>query len=222
VDFAPVAAATYTGAVKLSSDTGESVISAILSGTGADAHSVSLAWDASESHGVTGYNVYRSLQSEGPYTMLTTAPVPGTSYKDDTVEAGTTYYYVVTAVASGIQSVYSNQAEATVPKDTSSTALASSVNPSTYDQPVTFTATVTSSGGTPTGTVTFKDGSITLGTGTLGGGKATFAISTLSVASHSIYGVYGGSTDFSGSTSPALTQTVKPATSSTALASSRH
>jgi Bacterial Ig-like domain (group 3) len=118
------------------------------------------------------------------------------------VEAGETYYYVATAVASGAQSAYSNQAEATMPKDTTSTALTSSVNPSIYDQSVTFTATVTPSGGTPTGTVTFKDGSTRLGTGTLGSGKATFNTKTLSVASHSITGVYGGSTDFSGSTSP--------------------
>jgi hypothetical protein len=108
----------------------------------------------------------------------------------------------------------------TVKHASSSTSLASSLNPSTYDQSVTFTATVTSSGGTPTGTVTFKDGSTTLGTGTLGSGKATFTTKTLSAGSHAITGVYGGSTDFSGSTSPVLTQTVKHASSSTTLASS--
>jgi hypothetical protein len=107
-----------------------------------------------------------------------------------------------------------------VNKATTTTALTSSQNPSKFGQSATFTATVTSSGGTPTGTVTFKDGSSTLGTGTLSSGKATFSISTLAVGSHSITAVYGGSTDFAGSTSPVLTQTVKQATSSTALASS--
>jgi hypothetical protein len=90
------------------------------------------------------------------------------------------------------------------------TSLASSLNPSLFGQSVTFTATVTSTGATltPTGTVTFKDGTTTLGTGSLGSGKATFKTSALSVASHSITAVYGGSTNFSGSTSPVLSQVV--------------
>jgi hypothetical protein len=101
-----------------------------------------------------------------------------------------------------------------------STTLASSLNPSTFGQSVTFTATVTATSGTPTGTVTFKDGTTTLGTGTLSGGKATFTTSTLAAGSHSITGVYGGDTNFAGSSSPAITQTVNRATSSTSLASS--
>ena len=101
-----------------------------------------------------------------------------------------------------------------------STSVASSLNPSVFDQAVTFTATVTSTGGTPTGTVTFKDGTTTLGTGALSSGKATFKTSTLAVGTHSITAVYGGSTSFAGSTSAVLTQTVKQASSSTSLASS--
>ena len=73
---------------------------------------------------------------------------------------------------------------------------------------MTFTATVTSRGGTPTGTVTFKDGSSTLGTGTVSSGKAKLTTSKLSVGTHTITAVYGGSTDFSGSTSPVLKQVV--------------
>jgi hypothetical protein len=49
-------------------------------------------------------------------------------------------------------------------------------------QSVTFTATaaaVAPGSGTPTGTVTFKNGTTVLGTGTLSGGKATFATSVL-------------------------------------------
>ena len=61
------------------------------------------------------------------------------------------------------------------------TALASSLNPSTYGQSVTFTATVSGTGGTPTGTVTFKDGPTTMGTGTLTSGQAIFSTNRLSV-----------------------------------------
>jgi len=49
----------------------------------------------------------------------------------------------------------------------------SSQNPSGFGQSVTFTATVTGTNGTPTGTVTFKDGATALATNALSGGQAT-------------------------------------------------
>jgi hypothetical protein len=75
--------------------------------------------------------------------------------------------------------------------------------------------------GTPTGSVTFMDGSTSLGTGTLSGGTATFSISTLAAAAaHSITVVYGGDTNFLTSTSGVLTQTVKQAATTSAVSSS--
>ena len=105
-------------------------------------------------------------------------------------------------------------------KEGTSVALVSSVNPSVFNEGVTFTATVTATSGTPTGTVTFKNGSATLGKATLSAGEAAFTTSTLAVGAHSITAVYGGSTDFSGSTSPVLTQTVDKAGTSVVLVSS--
>ena len=78
-------------------------------------------------------------------------------------------------------------------------------------QAVTFIATVTTpvvGVPGPTGTVTFKDGSTTLGTSTLSGNTATFTTSTLSVGSHSITAAYGGAPNFAPSTSGTLTQVV--------------
>ena len=87
------------------------------------------------------------------------------------------------------------------------TKLVSSVNPSVLGQAVMFTATVT--GTNPTGTVTFRDGSTTLGTGTLSTtGTASVATSSLSAGTHSITAVYGGDTSNAGSTSAALPQVV--------------
>ena len=104
---------------------------------------------------------------------------------------------------------------------TTTTAVVSSANPSVFGQSVTFTATVTPTSGsnTPTGTVTFKDGTTTLGTGTLSSGSATFNTSALTVGSHSITAVYSGDTNFSGSTSSVLTQTVNQASTTTAVVS---
>lgn len=104
------------------------------------------------------------------------------------------------------------------------TTLASSPNPSKFGQSVTFTASVSVTppgSGTPTGTVTFKDGQTTLGTGDLdSSGQATFTTSALSVGSHSITAEYGGDSNFNGSTSAALAQTVEKADTEVSLASS--
>jgi hypothetical protein len=78
-------------------------------------HSVSLTWAASASAGVAGYSVYRSTSAGGPYNLLSSG-VSATSYSDNTVQSGVTYYYVVSAVdGSNNASPYSNQAQAVVP-----------------------------------------------------------------------------------------------------------
>ncbi len=79
-------------------------------------HSATLSWTASTSSNVVGYNLYRGIQANGPYTKMTPTPVAGTTYTDTTVQAGQIYYYVATAVDnSNGESVYSNSASAVVP-----------------------------------------------------------------------------------------------------------
>jgi hypothetical protein len=96
-------------------------------------------------------------------------------------------------------------------------ALSSSLNPATAGQSVTFTATVASASGTPSGAVSFLDGSTTLGTGTLNAaGIATFTTSSLASGSHSVTAIYSGSSTFAGSASPALGETINPASNAPA------
>ncbi|MGW7007396.1 Ig-like domain-containing protein, partial [Streptomyces sp. NPDC054933] len=102
----------------------------------------------------------------------------------------------------------------TVNQAATTTALVSVPDPSVFGQAKALTATVSAvspGSGTPTGTVSFFDGATLLGSGTLSGGVATFSTSSLSVGSHSLTAVYGGDTDFSGSTSPVDAQTVNQA-----------
>jgi hypothetical protein len=83
-----------------------------------------------------------------------------------------------------------------------------------FGQSVTFTTTISvvaPGTGTPTGTVTFKDGTTTLATATLSGGSATYTTSSLSVGTHKITVVYSGDSNFVGSTSPTLKQVVNSA-----------
>ena len=97
------------------------------------------------------------------------------------------------------------------------TAVTSSANPSTYGSPVTLTATVTPSSG-PTGSVTFKDGSTVLGTQPLSAsGQASYQTSSLAAGTHSITAVYSGDSTYASSTSPALSQSVNQASTGTSI-----
>jgi autotransporter-associated beta strand protein len=126
----------------------------------------------------------------------------------------------------GLDSVSSSSVlKQVVNKDTTATALASSVDPSAYGQSVTFTANVSASApgvNTPTGTVTFMDGTTSLGTGALDvNGMATLTLPTLSVAAHSITVVYGGDTNDVASTSNPFSQVVNQASTTTTLTPSQ-
>ena len=100
----------------------------------------------------------------------------------------------------------------TVKTATSGMTLATSPNPSVFGQMVTFKASVFSSGGIPTGTVTFEDGATILGTGALVAGAASFGVSALGSGDHRITAVYGGDPNFGPSTSAPVTQTVQSLT----------
>lgn len=77
-------------------------------------HTVTLSWTASTSQ-VAGYNVYRSSTSDGPYARLNNGLIDGTTFTDNNVQPGQTYFYVATAVGDGRESGDSNQVEVTVP-----------------------------------------------------------------------------------------------------------
>jgi len=159
-------------------------------------------------------------------TALNTATLNGSgkaTFKTSALPAGSDSITVVYSGDTNFVTGTSPVLSQTVNLDATTTKLTSSLGSSVYGQSVTFTATVSASSpgsGTPTGTVTFMDGSTSLGTGTLSAGVATFSISTLTVGSHSITGVYSGDPNFTTSTSSTLTQTVKQASTTTSVVSS--
>jgi fibronectin type 3 domain-containing protein len=75
-----------------------------------------LRWDASPSPSVVGYIVYRATLPSAAYIILSSSPISGLDYTDETVEAGQTYTYVVTAVnKGGEESPHSQSVSAVIP-----------------------------------------------------------------------------------------------------------
>ena len=115
--FSPSASGSFTGSLSVASTAANSPLSVPLSGSGVTnvTHKASLTWTSSTST-VAGYNVYRGTQNGGPYTKVNSSVVTGSAYSDSSVQAGTTYYYVVTSVTSaGVESVHSSQVSGTIP-----------------------------------------------------------------------------------------------------------
>ena len=102
-----------------------------------------------------------------------------------------------------------------VVENASTTTLSSSPNPSTYGNPVVYTVTVTSSAGTPSGTVEILDSSTatvltTPAMLTLNSGSVQYTTSQTPIGSNSITAVYSGYSSIAGSTSVPINQVVMP------------
>ncbi|WP_148045050.1 beta strand repeat-containing protein [Nocardioides marmorisolisilvae] len=92
------------------------------------------------------------------------------------------------------------------------TGIASSGTPAVYGDTISFTATVNTSAGTPTGSVTFKEGSTVLGTAPVGdGGQATLSVAGLHTGTHTVKATYSGDVSHSGSTSGGFDQVITKA-----------
>lgn len=109
------------------------------------------------------------------------------------------------AINSGSTSAVLNQV---VLQATSSATLASSPNPCTQGQAVTFTATISSPTVVPAGPVTFTAGNSVLGTAQLAGGKAALTISSLAIGSTKVTATYNGDSNIANS-SASVVQTVR-------------
>jgi hypothetical protein len=169
--------------------------------------------------------------SEGiPPTGTVVFSEGGTIYGSVTLNAGVAQLtlpqllvgkHTITAQYSGDASDDSSKATftETIQGASSSTAISSSLNPSNYGQAVIFTATVTSTGGVPDGTVTFKNGNQALGTVTLSGGQAQLSVTTIDAGASTIKAVYNGNSTFATSQN-SLQQVVVAAPTTLTLAAS--
>ena len=147
---------------------------------------------------------------DGGVTLAST-PVTGgvASYSTTTLATGN---HTILANYSGDAGYFSASASAlAIVQAPSTIVVATSANPATAGQSVTFTAAV--SPGAATGTVQFLDGGSLIGTATLAAGQASFAIASLTAGTHSITASYSGdATNTASTTTSSISQTIKTAT----------
>ena len=144
------------------------------------------------------------------------------TFSTASLAAGTHSITASYAGDAGFQPSASSVVKQVVQTNATTTVLRSSMNPSSYGQSVTLTATVSSAGPMPTGMVSFKNGTASLGSGTLSGGVATLNTTKIPAGSNSITASYSGDAASAKSTSAPLDQVVNPASSTTSLASSKN
>jgi hypothetical protein len=183
-----------------------------LAGTGATTP-FTVNWSGTDNgSGILYYDIY--VSDNGAAYSLWQAQVSATSavYSGQT---GHTYaFYSLATDSAGNLEAAKTSADTTtqIVLQATTTMLMASATSVVQGTSLTFTATVAQSSGTvpPTGTVTFYDGSASLGTGTLSSGSTTFATANLAPGAHSITASYGGDTNYSGSVSSAVSVTVTP------------
>lgn len=174
----------------------------------------SVAFTATVTASVSGTPTGSVTFNDGS-TPLGTAPLNASGVAAFNINSLAVGSHSITAVYGGdtIDLTSASSALNEVVQGSISISLVSSANPSVAGSAVTFTATVAGASSTPTGTVTFKDGAVTLGSSALNGsGVATFSTSSLAPAQHSITAVYSGDNLNLPGTSGALTQSVQQST----------
>ena len=235
--FAPtIIGDTVTGLITVTSDSPNSPQTITLSGKVLTLDPSTITLNTSGSPSATGALVTFTVA----VTSTGVTPTGIVTFLDGTVTIGTATLnsagvalFPTQSLASGthiITASYagdSNTAPGTstsvtqIVKDGTSVSLTSSPNPSTPQASVTFSAVVVGTSAVPTGSVSFLDGGVLLGTVTLNAtGAASFSTSSLSVATHHITASYSGNATSIASTSPTLNQVVVASSTSTTLVTS--
>jgi large repetitive protein len=221
--------AVYSGDTNHATSTSSTMTQQILQVAG-------LALSSSLNPAVTGTNVVFSAKATGVGSLVPTGSVtfsdgatPLATVALNGAGLGTLPTSALAVGAHSIAASYSGDTNyeaavsslvETIQGANTQIALAASANPAIYGTPLTLTSTVSSNGGTATGTVTFTDGGTTIGSAVLNaGGVATLTTSSLAPGAHSILASYAGDGKASPSTSAPLTINVLQLTS-VALASS--
>jgi hypothetical protein len=189
--------------------------------------------------GAEGYEVFSTKTLETLFTNTPLSVLPNSSSKTGVtvlpasateayVPANSTeaLWYAVSAVIGGHLELESSplvKASAPAGKRASTqVALTSSANPAPHGSGGTLRATVkvvSTGGSSPTGTVTFMEGSKTLGAVTVSGNSATYPLKAFTPGEHTVTAIYSGNEKDESSESSGFTETIAKASTQVALTS---
>jgi hypothetical protein len=196
---------------------------------------ISLSSSANPAIYATGFSIAATIVSDGGIaTGSVSFTDGGTAIGSAVLNANGVATLTLSSLAPGSHTIVANyagdgraSASSSTPltqvvKEMTSVALASNANPSPTLSAITLTAVVTNSGvGTPTGSVTFTDGSTQLGVATLDAtGTATLVVPSLAAGNHSILASYSGDGDNFAGISPQLVEGVQLRPTTTTLTAS--
>jgi hypothetical protein len=159
-------------------------------------------------------------------TVLATVPLSAgvAKYALKTVPPGS---YAITATYNAGENYEASQSSLTqvISKASTELSLTSSLNPAPYGSAATLKATVKAiapGAGTPSGTVTFREGEAVLATVPLSGATAKYAIKSLPPGEHVITATYNGDANYEAAGGEPITQTITRATTELTLTSGKN
>jgi len=234
VTFTPTAGGNRAGELALADNASDSPQTVPLSGAGLASTTTTLSSSLNPSHYGQQITFTAVVTPSGSGT-----PTGSVTFDDGATSLGsvilakgvaTLTTNALTAGSHSISATYSGDATfaastsaplvQTVAQASPTVTLSSGLNPSYVGQQVTLSAIVSAGPATPTGTITFKQGSKVVGTTNLENGQASLAIAFAKSGNYSIVASYSGDQNYSAKVSKTLKQVVKKYTTTTSLASS--
>jgi hypothetical protein len=169
--------------------------------------------------GLSGFAVPTGtvILSNGSNTLGTITLSNGTGTFSTAALAAGTYSVIATYSGDTVYATSATTAQTLSIQSTPAIALTATPSTATIGTAIALKATLSSTAGTPTGTVYFMDGTNTLGSMTLSGGSASYSATALAGGPHSITARYSGDGSFVAVTSTAQTVTINLITPSVAL-----
>jgi hypothetical protein len=215
---------TITGSASISNTPGPATHFALSAGsteTAGAAFNISVTAFDAFNNVATGYSGLVHFTSSDPAAVLPANSPLSNGVGNFSITLNTTGNQSITATDS-VNSLISGTVSVSVllpGQQFTTTALTSSLNPSTYGAAVTFTAEVSASSGTPQGVVIFQAGNLVLGRVSLLGGFASLTTAYLKPGTVEVTATYNGNTHFLAS-SNSLSQVQNKALTGTSLSSS--
>jgi hypothetical protein len=220
VKFTPTSVASLNGTITLTDNTlnvSSSTQTIAVSGTGLAAAPTITFTVSNQTYGVSPFAVSATSNSAGAITYAVVSGPATISGATVTITGAGSVVLGASQVANGNYTAATQNASFIVNQATPTILLGTSSTPAAYGASIILTATLPSSA---SGTVTFLDSGVSIGSGAITGTTATLTISSLATGTHSLTGSWSGNANYTAGTSSVLSQVITRATATVVEVSS--